>query len=311
VLALGGCGGSQDALAPHSHAAHDISNLFWWMTGGAFVGLGLVVFLLVLSWVRRNKRAPGEHPGEKIGWTVVLAGGVALALAVVITVFIVSVNVMPVTEAPAAAQTRLTIHVVGHQWWWEVRYPGTPAVTANEIHIPVATPVNLVATTADVIHSFWVPELNRKIDTIPGQTNRIELYADRAGTYRGQCAEYCGLEHAKMGILVFAQPPAQFRAWLARQEQPATAAGSRVFLASGCGSCHTIRGTTASGFTGPDLTHVASRTTLAALTLGNHPAELASWLRDPQVAKPGNEMPDLHLSPAQVRALVAYLERLK
>ncbi|HVS85590.1 MAG TPA: cytochrome c oxidase subunit II, partial [Gaiellaceae bacterium] len=286
--------------------------------GGAFLGLGLVVGLLVLSWFRRKRRAEGPHPGERAGWTVVLAGGVALALAVVITVFIASVNVLKVTEAPAASQTRLTIHVIGHQWWWEVRYPGTTAVTANEIHIPVATPVNLVATTADVIHSFWVPELNRKIDTIPDEWNRIELYADETGAYRGQCAEYCGLQHAHMGILVIAQPQAQFRAWLARQEKPGTApasalqrAGERAFLTGPCQSCHTIRGTSASGYVGPDLTHLAGRSTLAALTIANDPAHLAAWIRDSQAVKPGNQMPEFRLPAAKLRALVAYLEHLK
>src|SRR5579871_4605445 len=197
------------------------------MTGGAFIGLALVVGLLVWSWVRRDRRGFGDpaspHPGERQGWLVVVGLGVGLALAVVIAVFVVSARILRVTEAPAAASTALTVEMIGHQWWWEVRYPGTTAVTANEIHIPVRTRVNLVATTADVIHSVWVPELNRKIDTIPGERNRILLDADTTGVYEGRCAEYCGLQHAHMSLLVFAQTPAAFRAWLRGQERTAAA----------------------------------------------------------------------------------------
>src|SRR5262249_32593926 len=158
--------------------------------------------------------------------------------------------VIRATEAPAADATRLTVLVVGHQWWWEVRYPGTKVVTANEIHIPVRTPVRLEVRTADVIHSVWVPELNRTIDTIPGRTNAIVLDAKRVGTYRGQCDEFCGVQHAHMAFLVIAQPASAFRTWLANQARPAAAPvsararqGEQVFMTGGCQQCHTIRGT--------------------------------------------------------------------
>jgi len=186
------------------------------------------------------------------------------------------------------------------------------------LHIPVATRINLVAKTADVIHSFWVPELNRKIDTIPGQENRILLYANKVGVYRGQCAEFCGLQHAHMGTLVFVQPKAQFRAWLKKQAAPAarptaTAArrGEQAFLAGSCSSCHAIRGTSARGYVGPDLTHLASRTTLAGLTIPNSRNYLARWIVDSQHFKPGNDMPDFRLRQSQLQSLVAYLEGLK
>jgi cytochrome c oxidase subunit II len=322
---LAGCGGSQNALAPHSHAAADITNLFWVMMAVSFGGLALVSGLLILAWVRRGKRGfsaadeEDPHPGERVGWWVVLGMGVVFPLAVVTALFIVSDGlIIHVTEAPAAAKTALTVEAVGHQWYWEFRYPGTNAVTADEMHMPVDTPVDLVATTADVIHSFWVPELNRKIDTIPGQRNRIELYANRVGVYRGQCAEYCGLQHAHMSMLVFVQSKAAYRKWLRNQAAPARApatalerAGRRVFLAGACSSCHDIRGTSASGFVGPDLTHVGSRTTLAGVTIPNRRSDLARWIVDSQSIKPGNRMPDLRLSPAQLRAVVAYLESLK
>jgi cytochrome c oxidase subunit II len=240
-------------------------------------------------------------------------------VAALVTLFAVAnVNVIRDTDAPQAATTRLTVEVIGRQWFWEVRYPGTAAVTANEIHIPARTRVNLVAETADVIHSFWVPELNRKIDMVPGKRNRILLYAEHPGRFRGQCAEFCGLQHANMSLYVFADPPARFRAWLAGLQQRAPAAagaearrGQQVFMTHACADCHTIAGTPARGGVGPDLSHIASRTTLAALTLPNRPDQLANWIRDPQHYKPGNKMPGIRLSPAELRAVVAYLETLR
>jgi cytochrome c oxidase subunit 2 len=212
----------------------------------------------------------------------------------------------------------MTIEVVGRQWFWEVRYPGTGAVTANEIHIPAHTRVNVVATTGDVIHSFWVPRLNRKIDMIPGRRNRVLLSADKPGRYRGQCAEFCGIEHAHMAMYVYVQEPAAFARWLRAESAGARAptsaaarAGRDAFRADGCSSCHEIRGTPARGHVGPDLTHVGARSSIAGLTLPNTAAALADWLRDPQHAKPGTRMPDLGLSRADIRALVAYLEGLK
>ncbi|MFL5941795.1 MAG: cytochrome c oxidase subunit II [Gaiellaceae bacterium] len=320
-LALAGCGGEQNALNPHSHASTDLANLFWVMTAVAFGGLALVTGLLVLAWIRRRRRPDPDdpHPGERTGWWVVVGMGVVFPIAVVVALFIVSDGlIMNVTEAPAASRTAMTIEAIGHQWYWEFRYPGTKAVTADEMHIPVDTRINLVATTADVIHSFWVPTLNRKIDTIPGERNRILLYANRAGTYRGQCAEYCGLQHAHMAMFVFAQPKAQFRAWLRKQAAPAAAApssparqGERVFLSGPCSSCHTIRGTAATGYLGPDLTHLASRTTLAGLTIPNTRSYLSRWIVDSQHFKPGNQMPDLQLTGARLHAVVTYLESLK
>jgi cytochrome c oxidase subunit 2 len=324
---LAGCGGTQNgqnALDAQSHPAKDIASLFWWMMGGAWIGLGLVTALLVLAWARRRKRGvPGDeegpHPGDRLGWTIVIGLGVVLPIAVVTALFVVSdFFVMETTAAPSPAATKLTVDVIGHQWYWAFRYPGTDAVTADELHIPVRTPINLVATTADVIHSFWVPELNRKIDTIPGQKNRILLYADRPGIYRGQCAEFCGLQHAHMAMLVYAESPSRFRAWLhheaASARPPATQLerqGERVFMDGPCASCHTIRGTSASGYVGPDLTHLASRATLAGVTIPNRPGYLARWVVDSQHFKPGNEMPDIPLSGPRLRALLAYLESLK
>ena len=326
MLALAGCGGSQNALNPHSHPAADIANLFWVMMAVSFGGLALITGLLVFAWVRRRRRgiggdAEGPHPGEKPSWLVVLGMGVVFPLMVIVALFIVgNWAIINVTQAPAESSTDLTVEAIGHQWYWEFRYPGAKAVTADEMHIPVGTRVNLVATTADVIHSFWVPELNRKVDTIPGQENRILLYANRVGVYRGQCAEFCGLQHAHMGMLVFVQPKAQFQAWLKKQaapaanpSSPAARRGEQAFLggSGSCSSCHAIRGTAARGFVGPDLTHLASRTTLAGLTIPNSRSYLARWIVDSQHVKPGNDMPNFHLSGRQLQPLVTYLEGLK
>ena len=294
------------------------------MMAVSFGGLALITALLVYAWVTRRRRGVGAdsanpHPGEKPAWFVVVGLGVAFPLMVVVALFIVgNWAIINVTQAPAESTTAMTVDAIGHQWYWAFRYPGTRAVTADELHIPVGTRVNLVATTADVIHSFWVPALNRKIDTIPGQQNRILLYANRPGIYRGQCAEFCGLQHAHMGMLVFAQPKAQFQAWLKRQAAPAatpTSAlarrGKQVFLNGPCASCHELRGTPARGYVGPDLTHLASRTTLAGVTIPNSRSYLARWIADSQHFKPGNEMPDFELTGKQLQALVAYLEGLR
>jgi cytochrome c oxidase subunit II len=325
ALVLTGCGEKQqDALAPRSHQAADIASLFWWMMGGAWIGLALVVGLLFLSWQRRNRRGigsdtEGDKPGERTGWYVVVGLGIAMPIVVIATLFVISdIFVIKTTQAPSGKATRLTVQVIGHQFWWEVRYPGTRAVTANEIHIPVRTPVRVEVTTDDVIHSFWVPRLNRKIDTIPDKTNAIELYADVPGRYRGECAEFCGLQHAHMGLYVFADSPAAFRRWLAAQSKPARPAtaglaahGEQVFMNGRCSACHAIRGTAARGYVGPDLTHLQSRTTLGALTIRNRPSLLARWVVDSQSFKPGNQMPDMNLTGSQLRAVVAYLEGLK
>jgi cytochrome c oxidase subunit 2 len=317
VALLAGCGNNQDALAPESHQSHDIANLFWWMMGGAWLGLGLVVALLFFAWKRANRPGlgrdtSGEKPGEKAAWRVVVGAGIAMPIVLIATLFVIAdLFVIRTTQAPASAATTLTVRVIGHQWWWEVRYPGTTAVTANELHIPVRTPVRVEVQTVDVIHSFWVPRLNRTIDTIPGRTNAIQLYADAVGRYRGQCDEFCGLQHAHMAFYVVAQPRAAFRSWLAHQAQPAKRPPPAVFTDKGCANCHTIRGTSANGYVGPDLTHVASRATLAALAIPNDPAHLARWITNPQQIKPGNQMPNLNPTPAQLQALVTYLEGLK
>jgi cytochrome c oxidase subunit 2 len=320
TVALAGCGGTQSALNPQSDPSRQIATLWWWMLAVAGTILGGSLFLLGIGWLRRNRPGvPLLGKNDKPVNAAVIFFGIAVPLVVNVALFVVANFVVArATEAPARGTTPLTIRVVGHQWFWEVRYPGRTAVTANEIHIPVGTRVNVVATTDDVIHSFWVPQLNRKIDMIPGHTNRVLIEADRAGRYRGQCAEFCGFQHAHMSMYVFADPPGRFKSWLAHQSQPRTPPSSRlakrgeqVFLQQACASCHQIRGTSAHGRVGPDLTHVGSRTTLAALTIPNTKGYLAGWIRDPQHVKPGNRMPGLNLSNDDFKAVVAYVEGLK
>jgi cytochrome c oxidase subunit 2 len=316
---LAGCGGDQNTVAPHSGSERSISHLWWVMLVGSAVGFAVIVALLVLGWVRRDRPKLPFGGDEKAATAIVIGLGVAVPVVVLTLLFVwADLFVIRKTDAPAKGSTAMTIEVIGHQWWWEVRYPGTSAVTADEIHIPVDTAVNVVVTTADVIHSFWVPELNRKIDTIPGRSNRVELDADRPGLYRGQCAEFCGLQHAHMEISVYVQPRAEFAAWLANMEKPArppatalAREGRHVFLENACASCHQVRGTSATGRVGPDLTHLASRRTLAGGEIPNTPGELAAWIRDPQTIKPGNKMPALRLADGDWRALDAYLEALR
>jgi cytochrome c oxidase subunit 2 len=308
------------ALDPRSEPAREIATLWWWMLAVAGTVLGGALFLLFVAWLRR--RTPGFPllgGREGVATALVVVFGIVIPLATNVAVFVVANFVVAhATDAPNPRTTRLTMEVIGHQWFWEVRYPGTRAVTANEIHIPTGTRVDVVVRTADVIHSFWVPQLNRKIDMIPGHTNHVLLEAEQPGRYRGQCAEFCGPQHAHMAMYVYADAPGDFRRWLdamaADRRPPATAAerrGEAVFDRNACASCHTIRGTAARGDIGPDLTHLQSRSTLAALTIPNRPADLAAWVRDPQHVKPGNRMPALALPDRDFRDLLAYLESLK
>lgn len=319
TLALAGCG-QQSTLDPKSEPAREIETLWWVMLVGSVLAFGGACFLLVLAWRRpENTGLPliGDSP-RAIEATVVVFG-IAVPVVAMIALFVYSnVSVIQATEPPPPEETAMTIEVTGSQWWWQVRYPGTPAITANEIHIPVKTSVNIVTQAEDVIHSFWVPQLNRKVDSLPGRPNRVEIYADKPGRYRGSCAEFCGVQHARMDLAVYADTPERFRAWLDNESRPRPAPptplarkGEQVFLSKQCASCHTIRGTPARGEIGPDLTHLKSRETLAALTIPNRKGYLAGWVLDPQTMKEGAKMPALDITGPELQALVEYLERLR
>jgi cytochrome c oxidase subunit 2 len=306
---VAGCGNGQNSLQPESPQAGSIATLWWIMLGVSTFGLAVIVGLLVASWVKR-RTTTRERPAT----VTVVVLGIATPILVIAALFSYSDiflirGTSPPSPTSLVAKRALDITVIGHQFWWEARYPKGHVVTANELHIPVRTPVVVSVTSDDVIHSFWVPELNRKIDLEPGRTNRVELYASKVGRYRGQCAEFCGLQHAHMAFYVFADPPAAFARWLKREAKPATR--TLPLFQSSCSNCHQIRGTPADAQVGPDLTHVGSRTTIAAGTLTNTLANMERWIAHPQEVKPGNQMPDLHLTDAQAHALAVYLESLK
>ena len=306
----------QNVLHPHSPAEHSITTLWWVMFAVSCVGLTLIATLLLLGWIRRNRASLPFGGSERTATRLVVVLGIATPIVLLSGLFVWSdVFVIRTTAAPSPRSIALTVHVVAHEWFWEIRFDDRASSTANELHIPVRTNVGVVGTTADVIHSLWVPELNRKIDLIPGRTNRVLLYADRPGRYLGQCAEFCGLQHAHMELVVVAEPRARFEPWLQTQGTPASStsggAGLQLFLSNGCANCHVVRGTNADGQVGPDLTHVASRTTLAAGTIPNDREHLRAWLRNPQAVKPGAKMPHVPLSQSDLDALVSYLEGLK
>jgi cytochrome c oxidase subunit 2 len=246
-------------------------------------------------------------------------GGLAVPAVILTFVFVLTVRTLGAAAVPS--HSAATIEVVGHRWWWEVRYrdslSASITTTANELHVPTGQPVRLELSTADVIHSFWVPELAGKTDLIPGQHNVAWVQADHPGVYWGTCGEYCGLEHARMQLTVVAESPAAFRRWLDQQRQPAglasasAMAGQAIVTDGACALCHTIRGTAAGGALGPDLTHVASRRMLAAGTVANTRGGLAAWIANPHALKPGTAMPAVGLSGPELQAVVAYLETLR
>ena len=278
--------------------------------------IGVEVALLYAAWRYRASRSDGPvpqiqgHTALEITWTAIPVAILAVVLVLMLGTM-GEISATPPSSGPAA----MRIAARGYQWWWEFRYPGGggDVVTANELHIPVATPIDLELTSADVVHSFWVPAIAGKTDMIPGKTNVLRLYADKPGTYPGQCSEFCGVEHAWMRITVIAQSSADFQTWLAAQAAPVAThgRGEDIFVSNVCASCHTIRGTSAKGAAGPDLTHVGSRTTLGAGVLPNDLASMRAWLADPQKYKQGAFMPALPLSSADLDALAAYLESLK
>ena len=274
----------------------------------------IVESLLLYSVIRFRRKSDSEIPIQvhgntklEIAWT--LAPAIVLAVVFVLTYQ----TLMAMSIAP---KDSLQVHVVGHQWWWEVEYPDLGVLTANEIHLPVAQSAQFTLESKDVIHSFWIPELNGKTDLVPGHKNVNSFMPNKIGTYHAQCAEFCGAEHADMRFSVVVESKADFDAWVAQQKQKAPASdalnkGFDAFTKLGCFACHSIDGTTAQGKVGPNLTHVAGRKTIAAGTLDNTPANLRAWITNPQGIKPGVGMPNLAMTPDQVDALLAMLQSLK
>jgi cytochrome c oxidase subunit II len=319
--------GAHDALAGAGVQAAHIGHLWNVVLAVCTIVFCAVLIGFVVALWRAGRATPqtaadlsslGRHergPYLSVVWSVAVAIVLLLALLVASVVTDRAIARMPLENA-------VSIEVTGHQWWWELTYQGATVAdnftTANELHVPVGRPVVLTLRGADVIHSFWVPSLAGKKDLIPGRTTTLSFRADQPGTYRGQCAEFCGFQHAFMAFEVVADPPDRFEAWQNAQRRPAadpvdaTARhGQDVFLRSACVMCHAVEGTIAGARNAPDLTHVGSRSTLAAGTLPNRPAQMAQWIADPQHFKPGANMPATRLSGSDMGALVAYLEGLK
>jgi cytochrome c oxidase subunit 2 len=316
---------NQSVLHPAGPLAERILGLWdlmYWICAAVFV---LVILALLAAVLRRRPRIedeedlPGPPEGQRRLFQVI---GAATAVTVLLLFVLLTASVATGRATASLPGEPLSLKVTGKQWWWQVEYvdpiPSRSITTANEIHIPVGRPVRIRLESSDVIHSFWVPNLHGKKDLIPGYTNVIWIRADRPGVYRGQCAEFCGFQHAHMGLLVIADPPERFRAWAEAQRQPSAppatpqqAQGKYLVEHLPCANCHTIRGTQASGKLGPDLTHLASRRTLAAGTMPNNRGHLGGWILDPQSIKPGNLMPPTAMSSESLQALLAYLEILR
>ena len=317
-----GCAGIQSALHPAGPQAMHISQLWWlmlWVCTAVFV-LVIGFFLYAVFRPRPHDQSITAPETERRTARVIVAAVVITGLVL----FGLLVADFWTERALAALSTSqpLKIKVTGHQWWWDVEYaapvPGQIVTTANELHLPVGRPVLLELTSHDVIHSFWVPNLHGKKDLIPGYVTTLWLQAGQPGVFRGQCAEFCGHQHAHMAFLVIAEPPEAFSAWIEAQRSPAVAPGDplqqrgqQVFLSSACVLCHSIRGTPAGAKAAPDLTHLASRHTLAAGMLPNVPGHLAGWIVDAQQLKPGNKMPPNSLTGSDLQALLAYLTSLQ
>ncbi len=306
--------GVSTAFAAASAQAKVLAEVSWLLIAGAAVVFGLTMILVAWSLRRHDRQVSAA-------WWVI-GGGLAFPISV-LSVLLVYSNWrthgldLPFSSAP------MVIGVTGHMWWWDVQIhdpaTGQHIRTANEIHLPVGQPVQLGLTTGDVIHSFWVPALGGKMDMVPGRVNRLMITAHKPGVYRGQCAEYCGEQHARMALRVVVRDRPDHERWLSAQRAPAAAprttlahAGRQAIVAQGCTSCHAIRGVTDGGRGGPDLTHVASRFALGAGTLRNQPGALAAWVKDVQALKPGARMASFHhLDGPTLQAIAAYLSELQ
>lgn len=318
VLFLSGCAGRQSALDAGGPSALALENLIFLFV--AVCGIVFVLVMGVMAWalLRARNQTPGRPQTERSMGRVV-AGAIGATFIVITFLTAASFYATPSLDRGKADPP--TIVVRGQQWWWQFNYldpdPAKTFQTANELHIPVGTDIRLRLEASDVIHSFWVPNLTGKQDLVPGRENALTLHASKPGVYRGQCAEFCGLQHSHMALLVVAEEPEDYARWLAAQRAAAApvdgeaAAGKLVFMSKPCAACHTIRGTEASGTTGPDLTHIGSRSTIGAGLLENTRGSIAAWIADPQTLKPGNNMPLVPVTSEELRQLSAYMRELQ
>ena len=306
-----------DPAGPNSAAIASLFNVVLIIATVVFVVVEGLILISAFRFRRRAKDAsePAQVHGNtraEIAWTI-------LPALIVVTLFVMALQTQQTLDAkPAAAAEQMTVKVIGHQFWWEYQYPDLGITTATDLVIPTGKVVNLELTSADVIHSFWIPQLNGKTDAFPNHMNFTWIQANTPGVYYGQCAELCGAGHANMRAVVIAKTPDEFDLWVKQQQagpaEPADALaqqGQLIFSTGACIGCHTINGTTANGKTGPNLTHVASRMAIAGGILTNSEGNLRRWLGNPPAVKPGSIMPNLNLSKTEIDALTAYLQSLK
>jgi len=317
LLVLSGCQAQhrQSVLHPDSRAAEAIASLWWVMFAVLAASFIFVIALLAVAIRRSPAQADGEAASRRRTRWLVFGGGMAFPGVILLGLLFYSLGTSMALRRPAVG---MEIVVTGHQWWWDIRYPEFGIASANEIYFPAGEPVVITLRAADVIHSFWVPNLHGKIDVLPEVETRIVLEADRPGVWRGQCAEFCGRQHAWMAFKVVALSREAFDAWVETRRSPPRpdaspllSRGEQVFFEASCHTCHAIAGTPAQATLGPDLTHIGSRLTLGAGRIENTDEHLARWLLNPQDLKPGNLMPETPLSPDEVNALVAYLRALQ
>lgn len=333
-LTVTGCSSVQSIFDSHGPAAQSISHLSWFMTI-LFLAVTIVMWILIAIAFYRRRGSLAEHePIESDGGQMWIAIGGILVPLIVLTVLLVLglgfLRDFPIhgmhgmaNHAAMRESMKPEIQVVGHQWWWEIHYlnddPSLQFTTANELHLPVGRAVNIEVETRDVMHSFWIPALHGKVDLIPGFKNYIRIEASQPGNYTGQCAEFCGAEHARMRLLAIAQDPDEYQAWLDAQRKPGaepaspdSIEGEKIFLSGPCSNCHQVRGTTAGGSVAPDLTHIGSRAMIAANSYTNNDAYLEAWITHAQSLKPEALMPNLtQFSGEQLHDLIAYLRQLQ
>ena len=320
LVALAGCDGGQSAWEVNGTSAVYIKALMVLVIAVCTLIWIMVVVITALALRRRRNSALEAKPRSDKQVAYVVGGAVAATVVVITMLTVASFYTTRSIDHSDTAEVRITVR--GEQWWWRIIYtdpdPAKTFETANEIHIPVGKAVRLQLESADVIHSFWVPSLAGKQDLVPGRTNFLSIRAERPGVYRGQCAEFCGLQHSHMAMLIVADDQASYEHWLSLQRSAALSstaqevlAGQGVFMQKPCAACHSIRGTSARGTVGPDLTHVGSRGTIAAGLFERTRGSLAAWVADPQTLKPGSYMPMIPLQSHELRQVSAYMESLK
>ena len=310
-------------FAPASTPAKSIAHLSVFVLVITGIIFAVVFTLLVYSVIKFRGRAvdAGREPAQVYGSTQIELAWTIIPILIVVVLFLATARVIHAIQDAPQPPNAIEVTAIGHQYWWEFRYPKLGIVTANELHIPVSDPANPAPTflnllSADTDHSFWIPQLAGKTDLIPNHPNRMWMDPHRTGIFLGQCAQYCGVQHAKMLLRVSVDSPEDFAAWVRSQQQPAVqdasvAAGRQVFESTACINCHAVAGTNANGRFGPDLTHLMSRATIASGAAPNTPEKLRLWIQDPNKIKPGSLMPAMQLSDADLDAVVSYMETLR